>query len=311
MKYNKILIDTNNIFARAFGVVSKEETKAQVALNKAILLSANMILSLKREYLVDNGIIYLLADNPTTKRVIRKNIDPSYKADRLRSSDGYYRAIDFIILLFSYYSEQFRCTRVKIMEADDLVPAIVEQFPSEQILLVSTDMDWARSITDSVHWLDKKNLYTYESFKLKYKFYPTQNKVTLYKCLLGDVSDNIPKIPNMNEQIAFNIINNFNTVYDLLECIQKNTDKAYVLSSFVKKTLLANKDRLLMNHNLVYFNFVSNDEIQQNTIQGVFNERALSILYASLDFPSDFDKRIEPPSISFGDIFQFDEAKRK
>lgn len=311
--YDNLIIDTNNLFARAYFVCNKEKIKQQDILNHAVLLCANMIISLKNEYLLETGTIYLLADNPVSKTVMRKKLDDQYKANRsIKESDGYYRAIDYILLLFSYYSDQFLCSRIKIMEADDLVPAIIKTLPTtNKILLVSTDMDWAANMTPTIDWLDKKEVYTQTSFRKRYHFTPTANTVTLFKSLLGCTSDNIPGIKDITEQVALNIVENFIDVFELLDCISKNTEKSYLLSDFVKKILTSNKTRLITNHNLVYFNYVDESEIKQATIKGSFNPHALTILYKSLAFPVNFDSRIESPKLSFGDIFNFEEVNRK
>lgn len=312
MKYNKIIVDSNNIFARAYGVIDKT-LSSQDALNSAIHLATKMILKIKEEYLLEDGVCYLLADNPTSKLSMRKNIDSTYKVNRIKESDGYYRAIDYVLLLFSYYSEQFKTSRLLKMEADDLVPAIIRTFnQNDKVLLVSTDLDWARCMSQNVDWLDNKDLLNQQTFKGKYKFIPDERTVTIYKVLLGDKSDNIPPIKGLNEQTVLNIISSFKDVFDLLDCLQKNTTKAYDISDYTKKIILENKSRIITNHNLVYFNEVSDSDIKQATINGQFNMKALQILYQSLNFPINFDKRIESKQTSFGDIFtQFDQVNRK
>lgn len=310
--HDYLIIDTNNLYARAYYVAKKDLIKSQEVINATVLLTLKMILNLKKEYLSDSGIVYVLADNPTSKLSLRKKLDDQYKANRIKEDDGYYRGIDYVLLLCSYYSEQFITSRIKRMEADDLVPAIIKTLPSfSKILLVSADMDWSAHMTPEIDWLDRNTLYTQESFKKRYKFTPNINTVTLFKSLMGCTSDNIPAIKDVTEQMALNIITHFKDVFDLLDNIQKNTEDSYKLSDFTKKVILSNKTRLITNHNLVFFNEICDSEIKQSMTKSAFNPKALQILYKALNFPVNFDNRIESESISFGDIFSFDEVNRK
>lgn len=313
MKYDNLIIDANEFYKSAFSVICKNNTNdaQDIIINKTIHLCFLMILKTKSSYLKDGGLIYVLADNPTSKVVIRKKLDEGYKSNRLRESDGYYRGIDFLLLVCEYYSEQFNTCRVKRLEADDLVPVVLQMCVGDT-LLCSSDLDWARCMSDTVHWYNHKEIYTQQSFKLKFKYTPDEKSITLMKVLTGDISDNIPQIKGMNEQTALNIVLNFDDIYEVLSTIKRNTEKAYLLSDYIKKLLLLNEERLIKNHNLIYFCEVSNEEISQALLRGSFNEHALSILYKSLNFPSNFDSRIEDKKISFGDIFNnFDEVNRR
>lgn len=172
-------------------------------------------------------------------------------------------------------------------------------------------MDWARGMNENIHWLSKSGLYDQESFKEKYKFYPNDKTVTLYKVFQGDSSDSIPPIEGINEQTTLNILNNFADVFDLLDTIKNNKEAKNLLSDYTIDIILRNQERIITNHQLIYFNFVSDEEMKLCTIKGCFNENALRILYESLDFPKTFDKRIEYKSVGSMDLLQFDDVKRK
>lgn len=311
--YNNLIIDTNEFYKRAFSIASKKnnDQPADVVINLTIHLTFCMILKCKREYLADDGKVWILSDNPTSKIQVRKTIDQDYKNNRIRESDGYYRGIDYLLLLAGNYSEQFNTIRIKRLEADDLVPEVLKLCQGKS-LLCSADLDWTRCMTENVDWFNHDKVYTQELFKHRFKFTPNEDTVTLYKVLLGDMVDNIPSINGINEQTALNIVKNFDDIFEVIACIKKNTEKSYLLSDYTKQTLLKNEQRLIKNHNLVYFCEVSSIEVSQALLTGKFNSRALSILYKALNFPDNFDTRIEDPKTSFGDIFShFDEVKRK
>lgn len=309
--YKNLIIDVNNLWARAFHICKKETQRFPDLINKTIHFSMKMIFTLQKKY-CDEGIVWFLADNPTSKLTMRKELsDGKYKSNRLKETDGYYRGIDYLIIVLNNYSEKFKSVRLKHLEADDLVPTILESTIGNS-LLVSTDMDWARSIDRNTDWFNTKQIFNLENFESHWKFKPTVDSITLWKSLIGDTADNIDGIKGITETIALNIINNFSNVYDLLDCVKKKTEKSKLLSEFTKTTILKNERLLLVNHNCIYFCDVDKKEIESCIMHGSFNEKALSILYKSLDFPKGFDVRIQDEQISFGDIFSsFAQTDRK
>jgi len=312
MKYNNILIDTNEYYHRSFNIMKKEFTSSKELINETIKLTVQQILNIKEKYLEDVGIMWILADNPTSKKVIRKQLDPNYKANRLKESDHFYRGIDFTLLLLSKYSNQFNISRIKTYEADDLTKPLLESFSKyDTNLMCSADLDWSRSMSSNTHWLSRKKLYTQELFEEEYKFVPNEQTVTLYKSLLGDDSDSIPTIKGINEQTALNIVHNFYDVFDLLNSVKLRTDKSNLLSPFIKQVIIENRDRLILNHQLVYFNDITQEEIKQSIIKGQFDQKALAILYSTLGFHRGFDSRIKYEETNFNSVFSFDKVQRK
>ena len=307
-----MLIDCNNLWARAFYVCKKKTQKMPDVINETIQLSLKMILKLEADRLKDNGTIWVLADNPTSKLVMRKELSGGeYKATRLKETDGYYRGIDYLLILLANYSSTFKTARIKHLEADDLVPSILEHCTGSS-LLVTTDMDWARSISISVDWFDTKTVYDQEKFKQRWKFHPTVDSITLYKSLLGDPSDNITGVPSMTVQVALNIVGSFTDVFELLGAVKKNTEASYILSAHTKKLILTHEKRLVMNHNVIYFCEVDKNEIKACIASGEFNPKSLLILYKSFNFPDTFDSRVVRNVQSFQDIFStFDKTARK
>lgn len=312
MKYDNILIDLCDYYHRSFAIKQKEISDGRTLLNETVILTIKQVLNLKKNYLEDNGILWVLLDNPLSKKINRKLLDPSYKSNRIKESDPFYRGLDYTFIILSKYDSNINCVRIKSLEADDLVKPIIDEFiPNENNLLASADMDWARCMSENTHWLSRTGVYTQETFKDKYKFIPNENTVTLYKSIQGDTSDNIPAIKGINEQTTLNIIENYFNVYDIFESIKRKDKKSELLSEYTKKHLIDNKDRLILNHQLIYFNNVSKQEISSAIIKGQFNETALKIFYEQLNFPASFDKRIKIKKPTIEEVFSFDNIKRK
>ena len=310
--YDNVIVDVSDLYHRSFSI-KKKELEGRNLLNETIILTVKQILNLRAKYLAENGIVWCAFDNPTSKIVNRRLLDPElYKATRLKESDPFYRGLDYTFVLLSKYDKGINCIRIKSMEADDLVKPLIETFPENQKnLLASADMDWARCMSENTHWLSRNGIHTQETFKETYKFTPNENTVTLYKSIQGDNSDNIPAIKGINEQTTLNIIENYFNVYDIFESIKRKDKKSELLSDYTKKHLIENKDRLILNHQLIYFNYVSKQEISSAIIKGQFNETALKIFYEQINFPPSFDKRIKIKKPTIEDVFSFDDIKRK
>jgi 5'-3' exonuclease len=312
MKYNNILIDLCDYYHRSFAIKQKEISDGRTLLNETVILTIKQVLNLKKNYLEDNGTLWILQDNPVSKKINRKILDPDYKANRIKESDPFYRGLDYTFIILSKYDSNINCVRIKALEADDLVKPIIDEFiPNQKNLLASADMDWARCMSENTHWLSRNGIHTQETFKETYKFTPNENTVTLYKSIQGDNSDNIPAIKGINEQTTLNIIENYFNVYDIFESIKRKDKKSELLSDYTKKHLVENKDRLILNHQLIYFNYVSKQEISSAIIKGQFNETALKIFYEQINFPASFDKRIKIKKPTIDDVFSFDDIKRK
>lgn len=66
--YNKIIIDTNDLFKRCFSVIDTVNKTSKEIINEAVFRTVSMIISLKKKYLTNNGIVWVLADNATSKK---------------------------------------------------------------------------------------------------------------------------------------------------------------------------------------------------------------------------------------------------
>ena len=94
--------------------------------------------------------------------------------------------------------EDFRSNlRLDNLEADDLVKPLLSTIDlSERTLLVSSDLDWARYIGNTVHQLTslKDEPKSFRELSTELGFEITENSLVMYKAIFGDPSDNIPAL---------------------------------------------------------------------------------------------------------------------
>ncbi len=174
-------------------------------------------------------------------RSFRKDIDPTYKANRQDSDKDAERArirhqIDLAVEILR--GDGFPVWSAKGFEADDLIAsavqaaetstfvsangATVEILPRD-VLVISPDKDLRQLVTERVEVLAPANgdrpekLYDAESVYLKHGVTP--NQLTDYLALVGDASDNIRGAKGIGEKTAAKLITQYGNLDDLYVAI--------------------------------------------------------------------------------------------
>lgn len=224
MKYNNILVDGNNIFWRYVLAVFKDKISSAEEINQYSAVIFNCIKRIKEfhnEYGYDDTKVYILFDNPNSKITARKEIDEEYKhpRDAKYVPEAFYKALDFVQEILKDYDDCFLVAKADGAEADDLVKPILKML-SGDTLLVSADLDWARSIDQNVHWFNWVKIYNLNLFLEKYGFSPVGNGLTMYKTFRGDNSDNIKNVvPRLPEVVLLHIVENYSNIDMLMTAL--------------------------------------------------------------------------------------------
>jgi len=321
MKYDHIIIDSNNLFYRNHYTHTITNIVSKVPLNiGGIEGSLFSYQKLYREYATKNTVVWSLFDNAKSTGNVRKLIDPSYKLNRNIQPKSFYRALDFYRLLLLHYSDNNYVVYQTGYEADDIAPVIISKIPKEEsILLVSEDIDWCRLLSDTDRKISqymKKEVWTTRSFEQQYDFKPTEDAIVLYKTIRGDTSDNIPVgLPKLPKKILLALIDDYTDIYAVRDDLyaipyMSNTWKEKFKSCFA---------RMSLNHQLVSFISLKESDIQNFIFPSKYNPETLKILYETLQIPIDkVDKRLyiylqrkKQGKKSFDDFFQQPITERK
>ncbi|MGL5913573.1 MAG: hypothetical protein ACRCZB_05355 [Bacteroidales bacterium] len=317
MKYDRILIDVSNLYYRAYKTSSNltAEVDGELLVTGGIYTVITMIKKIRREYLSEGGRIFYLFDNASSNCRRRKEADPDYKAHRIAQDPVFYRGLDYLYLVLQVLNDNDRIIRRPLSEADDLVRPVITSFGSKdyKVLLISTDLDWARSITDSVHWLVNEGktstIYTKELFKNKYGFTPTVESVCFYKSIRGDSSDNIPVgVKNVREEMLLDLITRAETLDNFYFNI-----KNWGLTDKWENDFLLNKGRVFINYSLVQFQNLTVDETREYTEITKFNSSVLGVLFRALKFNAsklDDRLRLEEKEVLTEDFFSEERLPR-
>lgn len=313
--YNKFVVDVSNLFYRNY--FTHKDIHFNV--NGVLIESGGIygfiksIQKLQKDF-NDSAEFYFLWDNLASKDLARKELDPDYKLNRTKYSESFYRSLDYLRLILLNYSDKFFCIQIENFEADDLVPAILETFTQQdKILIISEDLDYSRCITDNVHLFKNHQVFTKQSFKEKYGFEPTKEKVVLWKTFKGDSSDNIPVgVPRLRENKIFYLINKYADIYSILENVHSEIE---VLGEKCINHILDHKSRLILNYQLVDFIDIDSNILINSIFKGNFNSNSLRFFYKSLGFKiADIDSRLMmgfPEECKNESFFQFENIKRQ
>lgn len=130
------------------------------------------------------------------------------------------------------------------LEADDIIGSLAKKYPDWDINILSSDRDLLQLIdpTTSV-WLMKKGLteiVEMDEAALKTEMNLVPSQITDLKGLMGDASDNIPGLPGVGEKTALKLIEEYQTVENVLE-------HAEDLKGKLKETVTNNRELALFS----------------------------------------------------------------
>lgn len=204
MTYRTFIIDMFNL---AYKKKSKIADPKQTA-NNVI----NFIEEEVKQRLEPNGKIYLTFD-PLPKSDLgmeknfkfspdRKEINKDYKSNRVHD-EVVLTALKLLRKYYTYRGKEYLTVISSFLEADDYVEGLVNLEEEGMIALISTDMDWARYISDRVHMINNTfdKPYTKQDFFDEKGYFPTIAAITLDKAIFGDKSDCIEPILTKKNKI--------------------------------------------------------------------------------------------------------------
>lgn len=297
VRYDIAVVDLNNVYAANYAIRERKEYSSinEVVESGGVYGSMVSIKKILRDFLEPGGKVYFLADNPASALFNRKMISPDYKINRIERPKYYYRGLEILSLMIQNYSDDFIHIKIPNMEADDIVPVVISEIEEGmKVLLVSSDMDWARCIDydgKSVTWYNflSKKLFGKGEFHDKYGFDPSEDNIIRYKTYRGDRSDNIGiGLPYVPEDIVFRLMD-----YGDVEDVISDFENIDFLSDKVRGIIRENVPKLRLNYQLVSFVHIDRSAIEAYTIRCRFKPTTLRLLYEGLDFNIDhFDRRL-------------------
>ena len=254
-----ILVDSNALVHRAFHALPPMNSPKGLPTNAVYGFTAVFLKMLK-----DIKPDYIAATFDLAAPTFRHEEFEEYKAHRMKAPDELYIQVQPIKeLLMAFGVPIYERAGY---EADDLIGSLAEKAKKSedlQVIIVTGDLDTLqlvdgdkvvvftlrKGITDTITYDEKE-------VKKRYGFLP--ERVTDYKGLRGDPSDNIPGVKGVGETTATTLIKKYGTIEKLYEEIERKA-KSEKRKATVKKpkeiNILPEKlvEKLLADKDMAFF----------------------------------------------------------
>lgn len=274
-KFPVFLIDGSSFLYRAYHATRPLTTSKGVPV-QAVYGFARMIKKLIKDF--DVAHIAIVWDSKGKTK--RHEFFPEYKATRQAPPADMFTQKDLILEL---------CTALGIkqiaepgIEADDLIFSVADHFAKTDhpVIVVSSDKDLAQMVNDHIiiydPFTDKKM--NQAAFEEKYGF--ALAKLAFYFALLGDTSDNIPGVKGIGQKGATELVQQFESLYDLYQRINE------VPKERTRQLLLADQDNALLSLKLfILHNYPQTISLQDTVFHNDQWQQALPLLH-ELEFKS-------------------------
>lgn len=219
----------------------------------------------------------------------RREIYAEYKAGRVKPGEDFYTQIPLLMELTQALGWNF--VEVENYEADDIIGTLSLQADETtdatgkceyETYIISSDLDMLQIVDDNTHmWRILKGFTNIEQIdvaEIEAKYGIKKSQFLDLKALKGDASDNIPGVPGIGEKTAAKLLNEYGT----LDEIYNNIDK---ISGSVRVKLEKGKKLAYMSRDLARIMFdapVKLDEMKDF----VFNRKKVIEGLKKLEFRS-------------------------
>ncbi|MFH2000218.1 MAG: DNA polymerase I, partial [Planctomycetota bacterium] len=218
-----------------------------------------------------------------------------YKATREKTPDE-------LIEQFPYIKSATEGLGIQVIEipgweADDVIGTLAVQGEGEgmDVFLVSGDKDFMQLVTNHIQIYNftksDSEVQIQGINEVKEKFGVDPDRVIEVMGLMGDASDNIPGVRGVGEKTAIKLINEFDSIDNLYNNIEKVSGKA------LKNKLSENKEMALLSRELVTIDVhVPLEQTSRSLDMGDRNAPLLRDLLIELEFTRLLDQLVEKPN---------------
>lgn len=234
------LVDVSSMFFRAFYAVRPLTSPAGVPVN-AVYGFLSMLIKLLKEEKPDYMVFCYDRKEPS----FRKDMYQEYKANRSEMPEDLGVQIPYIKKFADILG--IPSMEVPNYEADDIIGTLACWGTKQgaNVVIVSGDKDFGQLINDNVILYDTMKEHRYNVSGVFEKWGVRPDQFIDYLAICGDTSDNIPGVKGIGEKGAIKLLEQFKTLEDIYENIDK------VESKSVREKLIASKDNALMSKKLV------------------------------------------------------------
>jgi DNA polymerase I len=238
-----MLLDTYSLFFRAYHALPAMCTSRGEPTSALFGLSA-LLIKLLREHR-PAGLAFAL-DAPT--KTFRHEQFAAYKGTRESAPSplvAQLERLDQLLVAFGVPAH-----RVPGYEADDVLATLARHLSRDgaRVLIVSGDRDLLQVVSPLVHvsFVGRrgKDAVLYDADAVQKRFGLAASALPSYVAMVGDVSDNLPKVPGIGPKTATALVKQHGTVSALLEHIED------VLPQRLRAIIATHADQLRLNEQL-------------------------------------------------------------
>lgn len=243
-----LLVDGYNIAFRSFYALPPTITRSDGLPTNAVLGFLKTLFYLQDKEHPDHMIVFF--DLGPSKK--RKELLPSYKANRQVAPDAFKTQIPFIKQLTTFLG--LGPIEKEGIEADDLIAASATDLAKHknEVYIVSADKDFAQCIQPGISQLlppptaqPKLGWRTLDASAVYEKFGVKPNQIVDHLALMGDSSDNIPGIQGVGPKTATKWLSEYETIEKILEKTQLITPTRFQAILKESKDLLEKNKQML------------------------------------------------------------------
>ncbi|WP_432664206.1 DNA polymerase I [Wukongibacter baidiensis] len=224
MKKRLVIIDGNSLINRAFYALPDLITKEGIHTN-GVFGFIKMINKIQEEYKPEYLSVAFDLKAPTFRHLAYKE----YKGHRKKMPSELAQQMPILKEVLDAY--KIHRTELEGFEADDLIGTIAKMSAENdfEVIIVTGDKDALQLVSPNITVMITKkgisNLEVYDREMVIEKFGVTPEQIIDFKGLVGDKSDNIPGVPGVGEKTATKLLNEFNTVEELIMNVESVSSK--------------------------------------------------------------------------------------
>ncbi len=269
------LIDGSSYIYRAYFAIRHLSNSKGEATN-AIYGFTKMLLTLLREEQPDRVAVIFDAKGPT----FRKKLYPDYKANRSAMPEDLVPQIPLIKDVVRAFN--LPALELSGYEADDIIATLAKRYAELglDITVVTGDKDLMQIVGERVRLLDTMKKKVSGRDEVIERFGVPPEQVLEILGLAGDSSDNIPGVPGIGEKTASSLIQEFNSIENLLANIDQVKGKKR------QENLREFADQARLSRQLADLIYDLEIDIALDDLLLVEPDReALEVLFKKLEFP--------------------------
>ncbi len=288
---NLFLIDGSGFIFRAFYALPLLTNPEGTPIN-AVYGYCNMVLNIYEKFKPEQMIVIF----DTKKKTFRSDIYKDYKSNRTEPPEE-------LIPQFSIIrdaTDALQIPRVEMdgYEADDIIATYTKEAEKKgvSVTIVSSDKDLMQLVNKNTKMYDSMKNNFIGIKEVKEKFGVNPSKIIDVMALAGDSIDNVPGVSGIGIKTAAELINNFNSLENVLAKVNK------IKQPKRKQILIDEKEKALISKKLVTLkdNVDVKNKYDSNLFQGINQKTALKFFekHGFKNLISRFSRKDENNSIN-------------